>query len=78
MADDGLRIGSTYSDKRGRLWTVTSFLTDGGPWFIDDPFGAHVHVMRARTDGKRYGRFVKRSTFVKSLATNPKPSVGSR
>jgi hypothetical protein len=60
-----LEVGKTYCDKRGVEWRVISFLEDEGRWFIQDPEGRYVHVMRA--DDKRAGKFVKRKTFLKSL-----------
>lgn len=60
-----LDIGSTYRDKRGVEWRVRAFLHDEGRWFIEDPGGAYVDVQRA--DGKRGGKFVKKTTFIKSL-----------
>jgi hypothetical protein len=67
--DDGLRINETYVDRKGGRWVVRAFLHDEGRWFVDDPNGTHVHVMTIASPGvKARGRFVKRSTFVKSLA----------
>ena len=65
----GLVAGKTYTDVKGRQWTVNAFLSRiqsvRGFYYVEDPNGAYVGVFVH--DGKAKSKRVGCSGFVKSL-----------